>query len=272
MKRLLLLTLCALGATYAHACELTPELWKLTVNAADSQGLDPHLLLALFWTESSWCHLHPETGEVTTSPKGALGLGQLMPATAQELGTDATNEAENAYGAAHYLKAQWETFQDWTLALAAYNAGPEAVTKFEGVPPFEETQDYVKRVFEHYEEFRKVESLALPEQREPISVDEAVVAFERAQTPTPADPTNAAAANVIYALLPTGDQKTPYRGVYLLPQTANGQTVYLMLEPQSFDNTIGVNDAEPAPEVEEFDPGSITFGRAEPEPRADNRE
>ena len=77
------------------------------------------------------------------SPKGAIGLGQLMPATARALGVNPRDPKQNLDGAARYLKQQYDDFRDWRLALAAYNAGPDAVRRYGGVPPFLETQSYV---------------------------------------------------------------------------------------------------------------------------------
>ena len=81
-----------------------------------------------------------------TSPKGAYGLGQLMPATARQLGVDRTDMAQNLDGAARYLLAQLADFQDIDLALAAYNAGPHRVREFGGVPPYRETREYIARI------------------------------------------------------------------------------------------------------------------------------
>lgn len=77
---------------------------------------------------------------------GAIGLGQLMPDTADDLGVDATDWRANLDGSARYLAAQLETFRDARLALAAYNAGPEAVREHDGIPPYRETQTHVQRV------------------------------------------------------------------------------------------------------------------------------
>ena len=81
-----------------------------------------------------------------TSPKGAFGLGQLMPATARALGVDRTDPVQNLDGSARYLLAQLDAFRDIDLALAAYNAGPHRVTAYGGVPPFAETRSYIARV------------------------------------------------------------------------------------------------------------------------------
>jgi soluble lytic murein transglycosylase-like protein len=77
---------------------------------------------------------------------GAIGLGQLMPGTAELLGVDPRDWRANLDGSARYLAAQLETFRDTQLALAAYNAGPEAVREHGGIPPYRETQNHVQRV------------------------------------------------------------------------------------------------------------------------------
>lgn len=104
--------------------------------AANARGIDPALLRALAWQESR--------GRVdAVSPKGALGPMQLMPATAAMLGVDPRDPAQNVAGGARYLRQQLDLFGSVPLALAAYNAGPGAVLRFGGVPPFVETRRYV---------------------------------------------------------------------------------------------------------------------------------
>ncbi len=145
MRLIWILSLTLLST--ALACgTVPPELWGLTQNAATSQGLEPELLGALTWQESRFC-----IGAV--SLKGALGLGQLMPETALELGVDPSDPEQNLYGAALYLRRQYEAFGDWDLALAAYNAGPGAVRRYGGIPPYPETQAYVLEVKRLYSSF-----------------------------------------------------------------------------------------------------------------------
>ncbi|KCV81054.1 lytic transglycosylase [Actibacterium atlanticum] len=80
------------------------------------------------------------------SSAGAIGLGQLMPATARDLGVDPRDPLQNLDGSARYLAMMLETFGDPHLALAAYNAGPDAVRQYGGIPPYRETQNHVARV------------------------------------------------------------------------------------------------------------------------------
>ena len=80
------------------------------------------------------------------SSAGAIGLGQLMPATARDLGVDPHDALQNLDGSARYLTMMLESFGDPHLALAAYNAGPDAVRQYGGIPPYRETQNHVARV------------------------------------------------------------------------------------------------------------------------------
>ena len=109
--------------------------------AASRLGIDPALLKGLIRQESNF---NPNAG----SPAGAQGLCQLMPGTAAALGvTNPMDPAQSIEGGAKYLKQQLDAFGgDVTKALAAYNAGPGAVQKHGGVPPFAETQNYVRQV------------------------------------------------------------------------------------------------------------------------------
>jgi len=106
-------------------------------DAARRHGVPPDLFLRLVQQESNW---NPRA----KSHKGALGLAQLMPGTARDLRVDPMDPAQNLDGGARYLSAQYRKFGSWRLALAAYNAGPAAVEKHGGVPPFNETRNYVE--------------------------------------------------------------------------------------------------------------------------------
>lgn len=107
--------------------------------AARAHGLDPGLLRAVAWRES-------RGNNAAVSVKGALGVMQLMPATAASLGVDPRDPEANINGGAAYLAAQLAAFGRVDLALAAYNAGPGAVRRFGGIPPFAETQGYVAAI------------------------------------------------------------------------------------------------------------------------------
>ncbi len=109
--------------------------------AADRYDIPVGLFLRLVEQESGW---RPNA----ESSKGAYGLAQLMPATARELDVDRTDPYQNLNGGARYLSQQYKRFGTWRLALASYNAGPEAVERYNGVPPFAETQNYVRRILE----------------------------------------------------------------------------------------------------------------------------
>lgn len=120
---------------------LTPELRNMIYAAADKYSVDRALFTALVEQESAF---NPNA----TSSAGAQGLTQLMPKTAQMLGvTNPFDPVQNLDGGAKYLSQMLKQFGgDQRLALAAYNAGPGAVTRNGGVPPFRETQDYVKKI------------------------------------------------------------------------------------------------------------------------------
>ncbi|MDJ1008171.1 MAG: lytic transglycosylase domain-containing protein [Paracoccaceae bacterium] len=111
----------------------------LARSAARRHGIPEDLFLRLVQQESGW-------NASARSHKGAYGLAQLMPATAQMLGVNPADPLQNLEGGARYLRAQYNRFRSWRLALAAYNAGPEAVERHGGVPPYRETQGYVTAI------------------------------------------------------------------------------------------------------------------------------
>jgi len=107
--------------------------------AARKYGIPVDLFNRLVQQESNW---NPKA----KSHAGAIGLAQLMPFTAKSLGVNPHDPRQNLEGGARYLKQQYNKFRSWRLALAAYNAGPGAVEKHNGVPPFKETRNYVKKI------------------------------------------------------------------------------------------------------------------------------
>jgi soluble lytic murein transglycosylase-like protein len=107
--------------------------------AARHHDVPEDLFLRLVRTESNF---HP----TAKSSKGAIGLAQIMPDTARVLGVNPHSPQENLEGGARYLSQQYRRFGNWRLALAAYNAGPEAVERYRGVPPYAETQQYVRAI------------------------------------------------------------------------------------------------------------------------------
>jgi soluble lytic murein transglycosylase-like protein len=119
---------------------------SVITEAAQQHGVDPRLLAAVARRESAF-------NVKAVSPVGACGLMQLMPATARFLGvTDVFDARQNVGGGARYLRTLLDTFNgDLDLTLAAYNAGPGAVRKYNGIPPYRETQAYVVAVRSTYE-------------------------------------------------------------------------------------------------------------------------
>jgi hypothetical protein len=110
---------------------------ELAKAAARAHNVPEDLFLRLVHQESRW-------NAQAVSHKGAIGLAQLMPGTARDLNVDPTDPVQNLNGGARYLRMMYDRFGDWRLALAAYNAGPGAVENHGGVPPFAETQNYVR--------------------------------------------------------------------------------------------------------------------------------
>lgn len=94
------------------------------------------------------------------SPKGAIGLGQLMPETARELGVDPHDMEQNLDGAARYLLTQLSDFGSVDLALAAYNAGPHRVAQYSGVPPFRETRHYISQITKRIRQMERARNSA----------------------------------------------------------------------------------------------------------------
>jgi len=134
---------------YGDGSMSTDEIDGLIGEYSDKNGLDTDFVRALIKQESGF-------KPTATSSAGAMGLMQLMPGTAQGLGvTDAYNPESNIAGGTKYLKNLLNKYSgNKELALAAYNAGPGAVQKYGGIPPYKETQNYVKSVLSQYQNYK----------------------------------------------------------------------------------------------------------------------
>ena len=156
-------------AQIAKQAGLNPGIVRLVVEEARRQGVDYRMVLAVIQQESSF---NPRA----TSSVGAKGLMQIMPGTGRGLGVrnpnDLYNPLVNIRAGIRYLKGLWDKFTDFSwsqlasfdpfrvkevkMAIAAYNAGPGAVQKYNGVPPYQETRDYVVKVLRNYVQFRRI--------------------------------------------------------------------------------------------------------------------
>ncbi len=150
-------------ATYARSNDAawpvvarTPrgEIERLVKLSAADYGVDPALVEAIIERESAF-------DSNATSSAGARGLMQLMPQTAAGLGvTDSYDAAQNVAGGTRYLRSLLDRFGNVELAVAAYNAGPGAVRRYGGIPPYEETRSYVRSVMASYARRSQVGNLA----------------------------------------------------------------------------------------------------------------
>lgn len=144
LKRILLNSLFGL-----IALGQTTPLDSIIQDAAHRTHLDPQLVRAVIHAESNF-------KEKALSSQGAMGLMQVMPRTAQDLGIrQPYHVGENIMGACQYLRELLNRYRgNLKFALAAYNAGPHRVDQYQGIPPFKETQNYVRKVLGLYEKFK----------------------------------------------------------------------------------------------------------------------
>ena len=135
--------------TAQPAADRPTDLGSIVNAAAASHGVDPVLVHSVIAVESGY-------NPLAVSPKGAQGLMQLIPATARRFGvTDSFDMRQNIEAGVKYLRYLQETFKDDRLALAAYNAGEGSVLKYGGIPPYRETEEYVKKVGRKLEAVRR---------------------------------------------------------------------------------------------------------------------
>lgn len=153
---------CLRGLVQSPACQkMIQHYWQheaAITETAYHYGLEPALLKALVATES---HFNASA----KSSANALGLTQVLPSTAKGMGV--ADPAQRLYepqvalaAGAAYLRQMYLEFRDWNLALAAYNAGPGAVKRHKGIPPYQETRQYVRKVLALYRAFALAESNA----------------------------------------------------------------------------------------------------------------
>jgi soluble lytic murein transglycosylase-like protein len=121
----------------------------IILEAGERYGVDPALIKAVIMAESGY-------DPMAVSKKGAIGLMQLMPGTADDLNVkDPFNPVHNVNAGVRYLKGLLNEFEgDIEMALAAYNAGSKKVREFNGIPPYNTTQRYVRKVFEYYQYYQ----------------------------------------------------------------------------------------------------------------------
>lgn len=127
----------------------TKEIEDAVTSISAKYNVDANLIKAIIRAESGF-------NQYAESKAGAQGLMQLMPATARSLGvTNSFDIRQNIDGGTRYIKNKIDQYNgDVRLALAAYNAGPGSVSKYNGIPPYAETQNYIKNVLNYYQEYK----------------------------------------------------------------------------------------------------------------------
>ena len=128
------------------------DLYEQAAATSREYKIPEHIFFGLIKAESHW---RPHA----VNPGGAIGLTQVMPATARGMGYDpaalAADPAMQLDAGARYLRKMYDQFGNWQHALAAYNAGPHNVRKYGGVPPFRETKNHLRRVMQYADEYRR---------------------------------------------------------------------------------------------------------------------
>ena len=153
LVRTLLVTLCVLClAQNATLANQPPQenAKKLIVQTAQKLGVDPHIALSIAKIESNF-------NTSAKSPRGAIGLFQLTPSTATKLGVNPYIVSENIEGGLKYYQMLYKKYGSMDLALAAYNAGPGNVAKYNGIPPFSATKSFIKNIKREYDTFKNDE-------------------------------------------------------------------------------------------------------------------
>ncbi len=121
----------------------TATIKELIVKHSNDLGVDPAIALSIAKAESGYCH-------DKRSKHGAIGVFQLMPSTAKRLGYNPYSVNDNIRGGITYYKMMYKMFGKMDLAIAAYNAGPGNVKKYNGIPPFKETKKFVASIMTNY--------------------------------------------------------------------------------------------------------------------------
>jgi soluble lytic murein transglycosylase-like protein len=138
------------------SASMNPQVRAMVEEAAKNLDVSPLLVDSVIQVESNY-------NPYAISPKGAQGLMQLMPATARRFGVkNSFDPQQNIEGGVRYLKFLQDTFQDDRLAVAAYNAGEKAVSKYGNVPPYRETVDYVAKVGQKYSQAKHAAAKNIP--------------------------------------------------------------------------------------------------------------
>ncbi len=134
-----------------HAAENNDNHKKLIVKTAQKLGVDPYVALSIAKIESNF-------NASSKSPGGAIGLFQLSPSTAKKLGINPYIVSENVEGGIRYYQMLYKKYGSMDLALAAYNAGPGNVAKYNGIPPFTTTKNFIRNIKKEYNSFKADET------------------------------------------------------------------------------------------------------------------